>query len=396
MATGDGLLVRLVTSGLIPLDAFIRLCAAAQEHGNGTMEISARGSLQIRGLNPVSAPLFAAEVAGLDIAVSEGVPVIDDPLPEDPDALLDAESVAGKLREAVAGRALRLAPKVSVIVDGGGRVDLDALFADVRLRAVATREGAKFQLALAGDARSATAIGTVSPEGVVDAVIAVLELIAAQGPEARASDLLRTELQLPLEAPVVITHKPREDVIGIHLLEGGAFALGLGVAFGHAQAPALSELARIAKTNGAGWARPAPGRALLLGPLSETAASALATAGGRLGLVTEADDPRRRIAACPGAPACSSGLIAARALAAEIARHVPLAEEKGIALHVSGCAKGCAHPAPAPLTVVGTEKGCGIVHDGTARATPTATLDPSELVAALRRTETKTREAMHA
>jgi precorrin-3B synthase len=113
-------------------------------------------------------------------------------------------------------------------------------------------------------------------------------------------------------------------------------------------------------------------------------------------LVTEADDLRRRIAACPGAPACSSGLIAARALAAEIARHVPLPGEKGMALHISGCVKGCAHPASAPLTVVGTEKGCGIVHDGTARAAPTTTLDPSELVAALRRTESKTREAVHA
>ena len=59
MQTGDGLLARMVTAGPIPLDQFARLCAAASEHGNGVMEISARGSLQVRGLTPLSAPLFA-------------------------------------------------------------------------------------------------------------------------------------------------------------------------------------------------------------------------------------------------------------------------------------------------------------------------------------------------
>ena len=104
----------------------------------------------------------------------------------------------------------------------------------------------------------------------------------------------------------------------------------------------------------------------------------------RLGFVTDATDPRRRIVACPGAPACASGLIAARSLAAEIARDVPLAGE-GLAVHVSGCAKGCAHPTPAPLTIVGTEQGCGLIANDTARATPSTYLDPSELVAGARR-----------
>ena len=42
------------------LAAFAGLCAAARKHGNGTMEISARGNLQVRGLTPRSAPLFCA------------------------------------------------------------------------------------------------------------------------------------------------------------------------------------------------------------------------------------------------------------------------------------------------------------------------------------------------
>ncbi len=120
MQTGDGLLARIVTAGPIPLDAFSRLCAAAREHGNGVMEISARGSLQVRGLTPHSAPLFASAVASLDIDLGDGAPVIADPLAGDPASLIDANALAADLRRAIADSRRVLAPKVSVVVDGGG------------------------------------------------------------------------------------------------------------------------------------------------------------------------------------------------------------------------------------------------------------------------------------
>ena len=52
MPTGDGLLVRFMPAEDIALEAFVALCAAARAHGNGTVEVTARGSLQIRGLTP--------------------------------------------------------------------------------------------------------------------------------------------------------------------------------------------------------------------------------------------------------------------------------------------------------------------------------------------------------
>ena len=56
MQTGDGLLVRLnpVASGLSP-NTLIALCEAALRHGNGIVEVTARGNLQIRGLTARSA-----------------------------------------------------------------------------------------------------------------------------------------------------------------------------------------------------------------------------------------------------------------------------------------------------------------------------------------------------
>ena len=75
MATGDGLLARLTPTDRIGLAAFIGLCAAARRHGNGTIEVTARGGLQARGLTAASAPKFAAEVGALAIPASEGVPI---------------------------------------------------------------------------------------------------------------------------------------------------------------------------------------------------------------------------------------------------------------------------------------------------------------------------------
>jgi precorrin-3B synthase len=186
--------------------------------------------------------------------------------------------------------------------------------------------------------------------------------------------------------------RPPAEPIAVHRLKSGTCALGLGVAFGHAQAGALVELASIAEANGARWVRLAPDRALLLGPLVEAKAAAVRKAAERLGFIVDARDPRRRIVACPGAPSCTSGLIAARSIAAELAPNLPAALS---VVHVSGCAKGCAHPAPAPLTIVGTSQGCGIVRDGTARDMSEIYVAADNLPALLSRL-TKTREAAHA
>jgi precorrin-3B synthase len=394
MATGDGLLVRFVPAGPIPLDALIDLCAAARAHGNGVMEITARGSVQVRGLTPLSAPLFAEAVEALGIDLCEGVPVLCDPLSGDPAALIDAHGVAAKLRRAIIAAGLRLAPKVSVVVDGGGRIDFDALSADIRLRAVPADGGPKFRLGVAGNAKSATRLGLVFPTEAVEAVLDLLAQIAELGPEARGADLLDRPA-FPPQDDDPSPNSPRADPIGLHPLKDGALAVGVGLPFGQVDAEALMELARRAKTHGAGWLRPAPGRSLLLGPLGSASADAMTQAAQALGFVTEARDPRRRIAACPGAPACAHGLIAARALAADIARDVPL-EGDGIVLHVSGCAKGCAHPRPAPLVIVGTERGWGMVRNGMAQAAPSAYVSPADLVAELGRLMGKAREKVDA
>jgi precorrin-3B synthase len=442
MPTGDGLLVRFVPADAMPTDAFIALCAAARAHGNGIVEVTGRGSLQVRGLTTGSAPLFACEVAALGIEANEGVAVLASPLRDDAEAIVDASSLAAELRQAIAQAGLALAPKVSVVVDGGGRLHLDALSADIRLRGIGSPAAPRLQIALgallpppeegreneatllplplAGEGRGGGArrlrgasveavdpianppprgeggspawLGAIAPERATDVVLGLLNEIAACGPAARAADVLRARgiealrSAFDIEPSAAPATRPPAEMVGRHVLRDGslALALGLALAFGHARADTLAELGRLAAAHGARSIRPAPDRALMLIGVPQRNASSLAAAAEQLGFVVSAADPRRRIAACPGAPACASGFIDARRIAAALAPHLT-GLRSGIAVHVSGCAKGCAHPAPAALTVVGDAQGCGIVRNGTARATPRCHVAPAGLAAEVAR-----------
>jgi precorrin-3B synthase len=406
MPTGDGLLVRLRPTAPVPLDAMVGFCEAARRHGNGTIEVSARGSLQVRGLTPRSARLFAAALADLGIATLEGVPVIAG---LDLISQVNTADMAGELRRAIANARLALSPKISIVVDGGGPLHLDALSADVRLRMAAPAQGPgfdlpRFHLGLGGDGTSATWLGSVAAEDVVPAVLGILTIIGAHGRTARAAAVLRSEgveafrsVSAPLiePSPAPPQRMPAE-MIGVHSAHEGAVVVGIGLAFGHTHADALAELVRLAATHGGKAAWPAPDRALLLIGISAPDACSLTTAIRQLGFVVHAGDPRRRIAACPGAPACASGLIPARALASALApvlepalRPVP----NGVVVHISGCPKGCAHPMPATLTLVGTPDGCGIVHRGSARTAPCHYVNPANLSDEILRIATISKEA---
>jgi precorrin-3B synthase len=400
MPTGDGLLVRFMPVECIALDAFSAICAAARAHGNGTVEITARGSLQVRGLTPRSAPLLASAIAALDIAAVDGVPVIADPLADDPHAIIDSAGLAATLRRTIAGARLVLAPKISVIVDGGGRLHLDALAADVRLRAIGLAHAPRLHVALGGDAESAMPLGSIATDAAADVVVRLLGVIAKEGSTKRAVDILRDDgitafrsvVNGHVAAAPALLPRPPAEAIEQHSLRDGSVAVGVALAFGHAHVDALTQLVHIAAMHGVRSVRPAPARALLLIGVAKEDAATLATAAEGLGFVARADDSRRRIVACPGMPACASGLIAARALATEIAPHLPSRSET---IHISGCAKGCAHPAHAALTVVGTERGCGIVRHGSARATPRYCVDAADVVADVVRISVESSEAAH-
>ena len=71
-----------------------------------------------------------------------------------------------------------------------------------------------------------------------------------------------------------------------------------------------------------------------------------------------------QVDACPGAPFCSASTVETRALARAVAR---------AGLHVSGCAKGCARPRPAAMTLVGREGRFDLVLAGSPWDRPSRT-----------------------
>src|SRR6202165_715010 len=80
MPTGDGLLARLMPSAPIPLDDFAALCDASHIHGNGIVEVTQRGSLQVRGLSSASASVFARTAVALGLGSEERPSILTSPL----------------------------------------------------------------------------------------------------------------------------------------------------------------------------------------------------------------------------------------------------------------------------------------------------------------------------
>ncbi len=410
MQTGDGLLVRLLPIGTLPLDAFASLCAAARQHGNGVVEVTARGSIQVRGLSPASAPRFAAAVAALGIAAADGIAVHASPLAGlDLDEILDTEKIAADVRRALADDALvaKVAPKIAVTVDGGGALGLDGLSADARLRAGLKDGRAMLAVSVGGDRADATELGFVAPADAAVVVARILETIAQHGRDVRARDVIDREGVEPFRLAVRdllegaepdsrLRGNERKPVIGPHPLRDGVFGCGVGLAFGHADATSLVNLIEAAAARGATGLRAAPDRALIFVGFSSETLGAFVADAAQLGFIVRVDDPRRFVVACAGAPICSSAHIAARALAPRVAAACADSLGAHCTVHLSGCAKGCAHPAPAALTVVGTAEGCGLVANGTARAAPLEIVTVGELPAALaRHARATTGEAHH-
>jgi precorrin-3B synthase len=266
--------------------------------------------------------------------------------------------LAAAIRDISQPFARYLGPKVTVIVDGAGQIGLAGLKADVRLVAIASD---RWALSVAdGEAVELHASEALSR------VAAILQQLADLGPAARAMDLVQAQRQSGVRAA--------SSPIGTFILSGGN-ARGIALPFGSATADAIVSLAQTAARMGITEFRLAPHH----GMLAMDPSPAFPEQAAQLGFVTTASDPRTRISACIGSDGCASGHVQARAIAARLAPHLPANTH----LHVSGCAKGCAHPRPADITLVGRADGYGLVIGGKAGDTPGALLQADQLESSL-------------
>ncbi len=389
MPTGDGLLARLrVDDCRLTLAQLRAVADSAAAFGNGILEVTARGSLQVRGLDPETVDRFEAAVLAAGIVPSAGLMVEVTPLAGlDPTELIDPRPVADAIRRAIAAHApaLALAPKLAVTVDGGGHLHLGAVAADIRLTAV---DAEHFLLATGGDNATAHKLARVSRADAPLAVLDLLEFLAALGPIARGKALTPETVGprvMPAAAGVFApAHRP--SYLGIRRWAAdGTVTLGLAFAYRQARASDLIAFLDAIEILGVCDVRLAPDHGLVLTGLHHAEAERAEAAALRHGFWTSDEEPRRHLALCAGNAGCASGGFDTRAVADQVARQAPSLLDGSLTLHLSGCRKGCAHPAAAPLALVGSSSGYDLVANGAASDAPALHIAANDLGIALGR-----------
>ncbi|GJE39262.1 precorrin-3B synthase [Methylobacterium persicinum] len=372
MPTGDGLLARIHPPlGVLALAQAQAVAEGARRYGNGHLDLTARANLQIRGVSEATtAPLSALlTAAGLGDTRTDGGPqrlTLTGPLADDTLRTLTRAIEA-------AGRSISGLPAKTLVAVGFA---LDE--ADVSVVPVA--EG----LVAIGLATAAEAVG-VYPLPDAPAVVAlILTAFAATG-RRRMRDLTADELRAILPprhceqseaiqgsgsspngalligfAPLAMTAiGPAPGFSSI----GGIAILTLDAPFGRCTADAFARLIAVAEDIGAAEFRLTPSRGLVLVPTRLGRAEAHLPALAE-DFITGAGDPRRAVAACTGAPACASGTTQTLVDAARLAEAFRPLATRGLSAHVSGCAKGCAKPGPADMTLVGRDGEYAIIIGG--------------------------------
>lgn len=379
MLTGDGYLSRIAFEADITPRDMIALCELAQRHGNGLIDITARGSLQFRGLTPESARTLENDVLALGLPLRDGLAVETSPLAgRDDQEIADGSLLAEEIRRGTEALALheKLAAKMSVIIDGGGRISMGDLVADIRLKAVLLDGRIFWRLLVGGAERTALNAGLVETDVAARIVLSLLVYLAGKGPLSRGRDLdLRTIKAICgnrlVDRAIESEAQASSSPLGLMAVGKGIIAAGIAPAFGQVRACDLALLCEQERAPGIEALHPSLNHSLLFFGSPDACGTLLETARTS-GFVTAVGDTRSSIAVCSGAPGCASAFLPTHELAAFASKELASLLDGSFTLHISGCGKGCAHPAASLLALSGNADGlafsiwgraCG-PHDG--------------------------------
>ncbi|CCD85300.1 precorrin-3B synthase (CobG) [Bradyrhizobium sp. ORS 285] len=392
MPSGDGLIVRVRPhGGALSVAALRELAAAARRFGNGEIDLTRRANLQIRGVSPETlAPLWDLMTSlGVldDSAELEAIRnIVINPLAGlDPAEISDMRPVAAALEAQLASDdALQALPaKFGFALDGGGRLPLTDLAADIRLVACGSADGRHIAVGLTGP-NGVEWLGSTTI-AVAAAVAAKLARFVLQHSPTRRSATLPANAsaivaaELGLDASEAIASGAASPRLGLIPLAADTKAVGLGIPFGRIGSEILEQLTGLLASLDVSEVRLSPWRALYVAAKTGSAARLVADAA-RLGLIVDDADPLMRIDACSGVGCCTSTMLATREHARVLAAAMISTGFAGT-LHVSGCAKGCARSASAEVVLVGEGGHYNIVCNGTVKSETFGVIDPADLAA---------------
>ncbi|MGW2250328.1 cobalamin biosynthesis protein CobG [Kitasatospora sp. NPDC001660] len=364
----DGALARVrLPGGLLTDHQALALADAAEALGDGELETTSRGNVQLRGLASHCAAELAERLRAVGLLPSDTHERVRN-IVASPLAGLDARDAADvrawvrelDARLCASDWAAGLSGKFLFALDDG-RGDVAALDADVTL--IAGPDGTR--LLRLGRAASAHPVGAGREvTAVLDAARTFLDALRASGRKAwhlrEVPDLLPAG-SVPL--PALAGAAP-----AVGALPGG---LSVGLRFGRASA----EQWRALVAASAGELRLTPWRGAVLPGAPAEHLAALAEAGFR----TVPGSPWERASACTGLPGCAKSLADVRA---DAARALDAAAGGGLPVHWSGCERRCGHPAGRWVDVIATGQGYRVTVNGPAGAGAAVEVPAAQVVAA--------------
>jgi precorrin-3B synthase len=372
-AAADGPLARVrLPGGLLTGAQAGVLRTLAQRWGDGHVEFTSRGNVQLRALTGAPAAALTAALAGAGLLPSQTHETVRNiaasPLPAEPDVrpvvrALDAALCADRRLADLPGRFLfavdsgvldvaatadvaampgpALDPAAVAVVFGG--VDLGLRVPSDRLVEGLIAAAHAFLDERAAQQRPAWRIGELD-DGPAR--------VAARTAAALGGSLGPTASRLPAPGP--------REPIGVLVQAGGLAATGAAVPLGRMSGVPLGVL------ESADHLVVTPWRGILVPDLPPPAAQSWLSALGDAGLVVTAGSRWSGVSACAGRPGCAKSLADVRADAE--AATTPGA---GLPVHWVGCARGCGSPSGPHVRVEATGPGYrvtapGLVADATA------------------------------
>ena len=410
MQAKDGLIVRLRISGGVVSAATLRgLAQAARDHGSGLFDLSARANLQLRGVRGESLPSLIETLEGLGLIDENAAAEAVRNVLVSPFAGLDGRdgvSGAAKAIEATlaAHKDLHALPaKFGFLIDDESGLSLGSVPADVRFDWTGGKQ--PFAIGIGGHASEAIFLGRCGADDIPDIALRLARAFLRLGlqmtePPRRMRGLMESCGADAIAALAGLRPDPPrksgvvEEPCPVGLLRfNERCCFGVGAAFGRLDAHMLDAAARAAEIFGTGEVRLTPWRALIVPFVHAEEADAIRAYFTAHNFIVDRGDARLAIAACGGASTCECGTTDTRSDALALMFFARSFRQTGVALHVSGCAKGCARQAATPFTLIAHAGRYDFVVDGAEIAA--GTNDASRLdVAAVREIlETMTRNA---
>lgn len=330
----DGALVRVrLPGGRLTADQLAALARASNELASATLELTARGNLQLRAITDVMAVADAIANAGLlPSPTHERVRnIVASPLSGRVGGLADVQSWVGELDAAICAEPLlaQLGGRFWFSIDDG-RADVSGLGADVGVHVLA--DGCAVLL----DGRD-TGV-RLAPDDVVPTLTELaVRFTQMRGNYWRVNELIDPSVLVPGAAPGSRFPAVTKAPVGWIPQRDGRVTLGAAVPLGILPARVAEFLAAIEAPIAI-----TPWRSVLVFDLDEAIADTALRVLAPLGLVFDENSPWLNVSACTGSPGCASSAADVRADAALSVRTEAAAS--GVHRHFVGCERACGSP----------------------------------------------------